>query len=119
MKYNRYPKRDSIKNYFPLPNEIFYLGLTGGEILVYTYLMFCKNRKTFQCYPSYRSIGNAIGKSRNTVRKYVAGLEAKRLIYTEPTEIISKDGHKLNGNLCYTIRPIEEAIQYSFERLLF
>ncbi len=23
MKYNRYPKRDAIKNYFPLPNEIF------------------------------------------------------------------------------------------------
>ncbi|MEG1887822.1 MAG: helix-turn-helix domain-containing protein, partial [Oscillospiraceae bacterium] len=29
---------------------------------------------------------------------------------------ISKDGHKLNGNLCYTICPIEEAIQYSFDR---
>ncbi|MEE1049832.1 MAG: helix-turn-helix domain-containing protein, partial [Clostridia bacterium] len=32
MKYNRYPKRDAVKNYFPLPNEIFSLGLSGGEI---------------------------------------------------------------------------------------
>ena len=30
MKYNRYPKRDAIKNYFPLPNEIFTLGLCTG-----------------------------------------------------------------------------------------
>lgn len=37
MNYNRYPKRDAVKNYFPLPNEIFSLGLSGGEILVYTH----------------------------------------------------------------------------------
>lgn len=28
MKYNRYPKRDALKDYFPVPNEIFSLGLT-------------------------------------------------------------------------------------------
>ena len=27
--------RDNIRNYFPVPNEIFRLGLSGGEILVY------------------------------------------------------------------------------------
>lgn len=35
MTYNRYLKRDAIKNYFPLPNEIFCLGLCSGEIAVY------------------------------------------------------------------------------------
>ena len=34
MKYNRFPKRDAIKNYFPLPNELFILGLNAGEISV-------------------------------------------------------------------------------------
>ena len=116
MKFKRYPKRNAIQNYFPLPNEIFCLGLTGGEILVYSYLMFCEDRKTFQCHPSYRTIGDAIGKSKNSVRKYVAGLENKRLITTEPTEIYTKSGQKHNGNLLYTVRPIEEAKQYYFEQ---
>ena len=116
MKYHRYSKRDAIKNYFPLPNEIFCLGLSSGEILVYAYLMYCEDRKTFQCHPSYHTIGNAVGMSRNTVRKYVAGLEEKHLISTEQTDIFSKDGRKLNGNLLYTIRPVEEAKEQYFER---
>ena len=35
MKYDRYPKRDALKDYFPVPNEIFCLGLSSGEIAVY------------------------------------------------------------------------------------
>ena len=38
MKFTRYPKRDAIRDYFPLPNEIFSLGLSTGEIAVYTEL---------------------------------------------------------------------------------
>ena len=49
MKKNYYPKRDPIKDYFPLPNEIFYLDLSYGEIAVYAYLLHCENRKSFQC----------------------------------------------------------------------
>ena len=63
MKYNRYPKRDAVKNYFPLPNEIFCLDLSAGEIAVYAYLMYCEDRKTFQCHPSYKTIGTAVGLS--------------------------------------------------------
>ena len=37
MKYNSYPKRDAIKNYFPMPNEIFNLGLRAGEIALYAF----------------------------------------------------------------------------------
>jgi len=116
MKYNRYPKRDAVKNYFPLPNEIFSLGLSGGEILVYTYLMYREDRKTFQCHPSYKTIGEAVGMSNNTVKKYVDGLVEKRLITTEPTSVITKKGEKRNGNLLYTIRPIEEAVAYHYEQ---
>ena len=115
MKYNRYPKRDAVKNYFPLPNEIFCLDLCSGEIAVYAYLIYCEDRKTFQCHPSYRTIGRAVRLSRNTVKKYVTALEQKHLITTEPTTVCTKVGKKRNGSLLYTIRPIEEAKEYHFQ----
>ena len=116
MKFERYPSRNAMRNYFPLPNEIFSLGLSAGEIATYAYLMRCEDRKTYQCYPSYETIGEAIGKSRNTVMKYVHGLEEKHLIYTEPTTVWGEGGLKRNGNLRFTIRPIEEAKRHHVER---
>ena len=98
--------------FFPVPNVIFNLGLDGGEILVYLYLMYCEDRKTFQCYPGYKTIGSAVGMSVNTVRKYVQSLEKKRLITTEWTMVRTKSGKAHNGTLKYTIRPIQEAIDY-------
>ena len=109
MKYDRYPKRDVLKDYFPVPNEIFCLGLSSGEIVVYAYLLRCENRKTFQCHPSYKTIGKAVGMSKNTIRKYVGSLIEKRLITTEPTTVYTQKGEKRNGNLRYTVRPIVEA----------
>ena len=38
VKHQKWPKRDSIKNYFPVPNEVFLLGLSPGELAVYSYL---------------------------------------------------------------------------------
>ena len=83
---------------------------------MYAYLMYCEDRKTFQCHPSYRTSGKAVGLSRNTVKKYVSTLEERRLILTEPTAVYTKDGRKRNGSLLYTIRPIEEAKEYYYER---
>ena len=116
MKYEQYPSRSAKRNYFPLPNEIFSLGLNTGEIATYAYLMKCENRETYQCYPSYVTIGEAIGKTKNSVMQYVHGLEEKHLIYTEPTTVWGKDGKKRNGNLRFTIRPIEEAKRYHVEQ---
>lgn len=104
--------RRSMQNYFSLPNEIFSLGLSSGEIAVYAYLIFCEDRTTYQCYPSYKTIGKAVNMSKNTVRKHIAGLEDKCLIYTEPTSVITKGNLKRNGNLRYTIRPIQESVDY-------
>ena len=105
MSFNKWPKRSAEKNYFMVPNEIFSIGLHFREISLYSYLLRCENRKTYQCYPSYKTIGYAIGMSENTVAKYVRQLEEKGLIYTEPTMVRSKDGRPLNGNLLYTVRP--------------
>ena len=116
MKYNQYPKRDAIKNYFPMPNEIFSLGLRAGEIALYAFLLKCEDRKTFKCWPSYKTICKALNISKNTVKTYVDKLCEKNLIEVEYTYVYTKDGKKLNGNLMYTIRPIQEAINYDLEK---
>ena len=101
MRYEPWPKRDPVKNYFQLPNEIFLLGLSPGALAVYSYLLCCENRRTYQCWPSYKTIGQAVRMSQNTVRKYVMELEDKQLISTENTTAITRDGLKRNG-ICYT-----------------
>ena len=78
-------KEELNKRYYHLPNEIMQLGLSVGEIAVYNYLKYCEDRKTYQCYPSYRKIGEALSISKKTVYKYVKSLEKKQLISTEPT----------------------------------
>ena len=114
MQYNS-TKRDPIKNSFIMPNEIFRLGLSQGAIAVYAFLLYCEDRETYRCYPSYTTISGAIGKSKNSVRKYVAELTAKRLIETEHTTVTLKDGRKHNGSLKYTILPIDKAVRYHEE----
>ena len=106
------------KNYFPTPNEIFSLGLSPGEFAVYSYLLRCANRRTHQCWPSYKTIGKAVRMSANTVRKYVCELEERQLISTESTTVTTRDGLKRNGNLLYTIRPIQLALDQFYEQQL-
>ena len=101
----------SNKNYFTMPNEIFSLGLDASEIAVYAYLRCLENPSTYQCWPSYATIGKAIGRTKNTVMQYVDALSAKGLISTEPTSVLTRSGIKKHGNLRYTIRPIHAAIE--------
>lgn len=115
MSYTPKNNRDGIRNSFLMPNEIFALGLSGGAILVYTYLRYCENRETYQCYPSYKTIGKAVGMSKNTVKKYVDVLRDKGLIETENTSVVTAKGQKRNGNLLYTLRPVEEAVKLFYE----
>ena len=107
MRYSKYSGRG---NFFSLPNEVFLLGLSAGELSVYSFLKRCENRKTHQCWPSIRTIGEAVGMSENTVRKYIRQLEERGLITTEPTEVITKSSGRRNGNLLFTLRPIGEVI---------
>ena len=80
MKNKYYTSRDPIKNYFPLPNEVFALGLSPGALAVYSYLMYIEDRTTYQCHASYKTIGKAVNMSPNTVRKYVTELVERGLI---------------------------------------
>ena len=109
-------KRDPVKNYFPLPNEIYQLGLSHGAIAVYGYLLRSEDPRTYPCHPSYATIGKAVGMSNNTVRKYVQELEERGLIRPERTSIITRDGRKQNGSLLYTILPIQFSIDQFYQR---
>ena len=107
MNYYNSNRRDRRGKYFPMPNIIFHLGLNANEIAILAFLMSIENRKTFQCHPSYATIGEACGISVNTVRKYVESLQRRGLIYTEPTKVTTRDGRAHNGSLLYTILPIQ------------
>ena len=100
-----YVKKDTIKNFFPVPNAVFDL-------------LRIEDRRTYQCIVSYPTIARKLGISVNTVAKYVAALEEHGLIRTERTEIITRDGLKRNGCLRYTILPIKNALALCYERQL-
>ena len=65
-----------------------------------------------------KPIGKAVGMSENTVRKYTLRLEERGLLSTEPTEVVTATGQKRNGNLRYTLRPVQEWIAAHYDRQL-
>lgn len=113
---NTYTKWLDEGRFFLLPNAIFTLGLSPGELSVYAYLIFCEDRETHQCWPSIGRISQHTGMSANTVAKYIRQLEEKQLIDVEPTKVRTKSGEVRNGTLQFTIRPIQEAVNYKLER---
>ena len=109
--------------FFMMPSEIYQLRLSTGAIATYGYLMSHENRKRgdrnrFTCHPSYATIGSAIVRSARSVAKYVQELVEAGLILTEPTKVTTKDGQRRNGNLQYTLLPIESAVDLFHERQL-
>lgn len=96
---------------FPLPNEVFQLGLKAGDLLVYIYLQYQKDVRSGQCWPSYATIGKALGMSRKTVQKHIGTLVDKGLIRAENTAVRWKNGRSYNGNLLYTVKPIQQVMQ--------
>ena len=115
---NTYTKWLEDGRFFLLPNAIFTLGLSPGEMTLYAYLIFCEDRKTHQCWPSIGRISQHTGMSANTITKYIRQLEEKQLINVEPTKVRTKSGEVRNGTLQFTIRPIQEAVNYHLERQL-
>jgi len=51
--------------------------------------------------------------SINTVRKHVCALADKGLVRTEDTTIRTRSGLRRNGNLRYTIQPLEKVLEDS------
>ena len=102
--------------FFSLPNEIFSLDLGHGAITVYAYLLYCEDRSSHQCHPSYKTISATVGLSVNTVMKHIAKLVDRQFITVEHTSYFDRQGMKKNGNNSYTILPIQKAVDHSYER---
>ena len=111
-------KYGSHGNFFSLPNEIFLLGLSPGELAVYCYLRRCENQKTHQCWPSMKNIGQSVGMSENTVRKYIRQLEERGFLTTEPTQVITRSHGKRNGNLRFTLRSPQKIVEEFYHQQL-
>ena len=107
------------EKFFSLPDEVFHLNLGCAAIAIYAFLLYRENRKTYQCTLSYKTIGQAIGASNNTVRKYVLELEAAGLIATNRTVVLDANGKERNGSLRYTILPVQNAVELYHQRQLW
>lgn len=119
MGFQKRPKREPIKHFFPVPNEIFILGLSPGGDRCLLLSAADRGPSDLPMLSQLRShSARPVGVSRNTVAKYVRSLEEKGLIRTEPTVVRSKDGRLLNGNRLYTICPIQAAVEAFYERQL-
>ncbi len=104
--------------FFSLPNEVFLLALPPSAFLVYAYLLYCEDRRTHQCHPSYRTIAGATGLSLNTVVKSVGVLADKGLITVERSCWFNEMGLKRNGNNVYTVLPTVAAVECFYKRQL-
>ena len=102
--------REMFKAVFALPNDVFRLGLKSGELLVYIYLQYQKGMHSDQCWPSYATIGEAVGMSRKTVQKHIGALIDKGLVRADYTSVFVH-GKKVNGNLLYTVKPVEQVFR--------
>ncbi len=106
----------AVGKFFSLPNEIFLLSLPSSVFLIYAYLLYCEDRRTHQCHPSYRTIAGATGLSLNTVVKSVGILTGKSLIAVERSCWFNEVGLKRNGNNVYTILPTRAAVEDVHQR---
>ncbi len=107
-----------VGKFFSLPNEVFLLALPPSAFLVYAYLLYCEDRRTHQCHPSYRTIAGATSLSLNTVVKSVGPLADKGLIIVERSCWFNEQGMKRNGNNIYTILPTRAAVEDCHRRQL-
>ena len=89
----------------------------NAELLVYIYLQYQKGARSDQCWPSYATIGAAVGMSRKTVQKHIGALINKGLVRAEYTSVFVH-GQKANGNLLYTVKPVEQVFREREKALL-
>lgn len=108
--------RNTSKNFFSLPNELFFLNIGHGAITVYAYLLYCEDRRTHQCHPSYRTISAAVHLTVSTVMKHITKLADRQFITIENTSYIDKHGMKQNGNNLYTILPIQATMDHCYQQ---
>ena len=76
-----YVKKDTIKNFFPVPNAAFDLGLHHMEISIYAYLLRIEDRRTYQCIVSYLRTNRIETRQQLTMQR--DALQAEMDVLTE------------------------------------
>ena len=71
---------DSDHNSFPLPHEVFELGLERGALLVYVYLVYHKSLKHSPAKLSCAAVSKAVGLCEKTVRRHLCTLASSGFI---------------------------------------
>lgn len=97
------------RNFFPLPRELFSLGLNMGEVAMYAYLMYKEDREDYSCMVSRTDFRDVMEMSSNKVGDVVRTLEDKHFIHTSRTEVRRWDGKLRNGKLKFRVLMIESA----------
>ena len=91
--------------YYRMPHRIFELGLTPIQFTVYSYLVSCTGQNSV-CWPSYKTISEACGISRNAAIQAIEFLIQKRLVDKTPTTRRNVYGHTRTGNNEYRIHDL-------------
>lgn len=55
-----YNQQTKLSNCFILSNYVMNLDLSATALAIYCYLMYIEDRKNYECYPSYKTIGKAL-----------------------------------------------------------
>ena len=79
---------------FPLPHEVFELGLEQGPLLVYVYLVYHKSLKHSPNALSCAIVSKAVGLCEKTVRRHLRTLSNAELIQ------IAGHGSSFSYSLC-------------------
>ena len=93
---------DSDHNSFPLPHEVFELGLEQGSLLVYIYLVHQKNLKHNPAKMSCALVSKAVGLCERTVRRHLRTLVNQGLIQ------IAGHGSGFSYSLCSIWDKVQE-----------
>lgn len=85
-------------NWFKCPNEVFELGLSPKEMVVYLYIIRCENNSS-AAYPSYATIAEKCGISRRSAVNAINDLEEKGLL----VKTVRRKGELNQSNLYTTV----------------
>ena len=89
------------QNSFPLPHEVFELGLEQGALQVYVYLVYHKSLQHNSNALSCAIVSKAVGLCGKTVRRHLRTLVNQGLIQTADH----------GGSLSYSLCPIRDKVQ--------
>ena len=92
---------DSDQNCFPLPHEVFELGLEQSTLLVYIYLVHQKSLKHSPKKLSCAIVSKAVGLCEKTVRRHLRTLSNAGLIQMKHNK----------HSFSYTLCPIWDKVQ--------